>query len=230
MEDGSSLQKCLDKAMDYCLYYFMESNSNDIDEWIDCNENSAIGIKFNSIKSSYKKGMELYKKHSGTPNTSISNPMLFDFYKNEKTEFELVCFLAFCALKSIIQKQPYLKITNEYLLARMAGQARKGSYPPVYLHKFNNRYQLDKIKNELQLNWGLKLYSAKNMRGYYVSFSVDLETLIEKAELKKKGFRLQELKNQKKEIADKVKREIVYRKRQVEGEKIIKAVVNNEPF
>lgn len=83
--------------------------------------------------------------------------MIFDFYKNHKTEFEIVVFLAFAAIRSILQKQPYTKITNEYLIGRMSGNSGKGEPVNPLLVKYTSRYRLDKIKNELQLSWGLTL-------------------------------------------------------------------------
>ncbi|MBK6936360.1 MAG: hypothetical protein IPH18_05365 [Chitinophagaceae bacterium] len=61
-----------------------------------------------------------------SPKTSINTEMIFDCYKNEKSEFEIVAFLAFAAIRSILQKQSYSKITNEYLIGRMSGNSGKG--------------------------------------------------------------------------------------------------------
>jgi hypothetical protein len=78
----------------------------------------------------------------------------------------------------------------------MAG-TNKGEPLPEWLKKYTSRYQLDKIKSELELNWGLKLYGY-HTRGYYASFKLDLPDLAEKAEAKRISLRRKELADAKK--------------------------------
>ena len=78
----------------------------------------------------------------------------------------------------------------------MAGNNKPGEPIPDGILKYNNRYQLDKIKLDLQLNWGLKLY-GNHTRGFYVSFSMSLESLIKQAELRRKKYKLKGLQRQK---------------------------------
>ena len=59
---------------------------------------------------------------------------------------------------------------------------------PEHLWKYEKRYHRDKLLNELSENWNITTY-ARYIRGYYVSNSMDYETLgfeIEKARLSKK--------------------------------------------
>ena len=81
-----------------------------------------LGLTFGNINWSYDRG-QLLNSIQG-PKTSITVKMLIDFHINQKEEFEVVTFLAFAAIKSIIQKQKYTKITNKYLLGRMVGNAK----------------------------------------------------------------------------------------------------------
>ena len=169
---------------------------------------SFYGIKWGNKVSAFDKGKLLFESlPDKSPKTSISIAMIFDFYKNEKTEFEIITFLAFAAIRSILQKQPYIKITNDYLIGRMSGNSGKGEPINPLLTKYTSRYQLDKIKRELEINWGLKLY-GNHTRGYYVSFELALDNLIMKAELKRKGYKEKQLRNRKNEALRMVNAEL----------------------
>lgn len=199
LKDGiNDIKTSCNDAMYYSLYdkYRANEGENKNDK-----ENAAnkLGIKFVNIDKSFIKGKMLFNSINGnSPKTSISREMIFDFYENKKTEFEVVTFLAFAALKSIIQKQGYTKVTNEYLIGRMAGNCRKGEPLPDWIFKYNNRYQLDKIKKELQINWGLKLY-ADHTRGFYVSFKMPLDNLAAYAESKRIKYKEKQLREAKTE-------------------------------
>jgi hypothetical protein len=121
-----------------------------------------------------------------SPKVGIKYEMLNDFYLNDKTEFEIVVFCAFCAVRSFLLFKAYFKATNNYMLIRMAGLNKKDEINnlPETLKKYNNRYQLTKIKNELQENWNLIYYSVY-IHGFYVSFDLTLEQLSLEAEKKK---------------------------------------------
>jgi hypothetical protein len=199
--DKKPLNECLNDAMDFCLF---ERTIKLEKEWnVDTAMEVAAGqlqIQFSNIQQAYKKGKLLYNSVPGNAvKASISNEMIFDFYKNYKTEFEIFCFLAFAAIKSIIQQQKFKKITNNLLLSRMAGNNKTTEDLPAAFAKYQkSRYQLDKIKKELQINWGLKLYGYKT-RGFYVSFILPLEQLVLIAEKKRLET---SLKNKAKQLAN----------------------------
>ena len=191
-----NIKQAANNAMFYCLYDYCKDKQGTQTNLIKEAEKH-FEIVYSNKKEAYDTGKILYDcVPDKCPKTSIRKDTIFDFYKNNKTEFEVITFLAFAALRSILQRQPYTKITNEYLIGRMAGNSTAGEPLPNDLFKYNNRYQLDKIKLELQLSWGLKLYSYKN-RGYYVSFSLEIFQLIKCAELKRKSRKEKELKQKK---------------------------------
>jgi len=189
----NDIKGCTNNAMFYCLYYqylreVEYESDNPLNEAADY-----IGINFGNINKARNTGKSLYESiPKNAPLTSITRKMIFDFYNNEKTQFEVVCFLAFAALKSIIQDQGYKKMTNEYLLSRMSGNSKSKADIDPTLKPFTSRYQLDKIKQELQLNWGLKYYSMKT-RGFYVSFTMSLTELAKIAEKNNKAYKLKRL-------------------------------------
>lgn len=142
----------------------------------------------------YNRGKEIFMSvPKKTPMSSIRTDLILEFNNNEKSEFDNVCFLAYIALRSIIQKQSYTKATNDYLLNRMVGNSSKGGILPQWIMKYNNEYQMKKIKQALQLKFGLKYY-AYHTRGFWFSFSMPLDALVliaERNKLKSKAKQLQ---------------------------------------
>ena len=206
----TDIKKSMNSAMNYCLYYQFNLNHNSSDPLGQASD--YLGINFYDYEEAIIEGEMLYQTiNDNAPKTSISKEMIFDFYKNKKSEFEIVCFLAFASLKSIIQKQVYKKITNEYLLNRMSGNSRTGAPINPLLKKYSNRYQLDKIKTELQLNWGLKYYAVKT-RGFYVSFTMPLNELAVIAERKNRSYKLKLLKEKIKEASRQAKEQVMKEK------------------
>src|ERR1035437_6497725 len=161
--------KVLDNIFDYSIYakaVTLEDGS------IKDKTNSALryfGVNANAERV-LKNGKILFTNLSkNSPKASIKKEMYFDFYTNDKTEFELAVLCGFCAIRSILLFKPYCKATDNYMIVRMAGKAtiKEIEDLPEPLKKYNNRYHLDKIKKELRNNWKLKMY-GKHTRGFYV--------------------------------------------------------------
>lgn len=192
------IKSSLNDVMNYCLYERSLDKDGNQSERIE-KARKEVGIKYPAVKKSYEEGGHFYNSiPTNSPKTSITTEIIFDYYQNSKTEFEIITFIAFAALRSILQRQGYCKADNQYLIGRMAGNNKKGLPISGSVWKYNNRYQLDKIKLELQLKWGLKLY-AKHTRGFYFSFTMSLKDLIEHAEERRKKYKENELKRQKEE-------------------------------
>jgi hypothetical protein len=170
----TDIKGSIDDVFDYCLYYQCQrlDDEDSIEE-----ASNILGINFCNANKSYELGRTLFDSiETKAPKASIRTGMLFDFYKNKKEEFEVVCFLAFAAIRSIIQRQKYKKLTNQYLFSRMSGNSSSSEDINPLLKKYLSRHQTDKIKKELQRAWGLKYY-AEGTRGFYVSFAYPIKTL-----------------------------------------------------
>ena len=165
LEHGTELQKIKDSAK----YYDM---------------------RLGSIKHSLDNGKLLYNSvANNSPKVGMNLSIWWDFYKNEKTEFDKVCLLGFLAIKSILGNKSYCKVTNLYLWARMDGKTNtidNVSELSNEIRKYANRYQTENIKSELILNWHL-IYYSRYTRGFYVSLKMSLEDLIFEAEKKRKS-------------------------------------------
>lgn len=158
-------------------------------------------IQLGNYEQSAANGSELHDSIPlNAPKVGLSTSLFWEYYKNDKTDFEKVCLLAHLAIKSILQKKPFCKITNNYLLARMDGKAKAveditGLSPEI--RKYANEYQLKKIKTELILNWNLTHYS-RYTRGFYVSLSMSLDDLVFQAEKRRKSRLKKKLDNDQK--------------------------------
>jgi hypothetical protein len=132
-----------------------------------------------------KKAKILYESLPGnSPKVGLNLSIFWDFYNNDKSEFDKICLLGFLGIKSIIGPKPYCKMTNKYWLSRMSGRSKVVKDVielPDEFCKYNNTYQLVKIKTALRNNWGLVTYS-KHTKGFYVSFKMELKELVMIAE------------------------------------------------
>lgn len=119
-----------------------------------------------------------------SPKVGLNLSIFWNFYRNDKTEFDKICLLGFLGIKSILGTKAYCKATNLYWLSRMDGKPKQVTdyldlSPEV--RKYTTDYQIVKIKNALRNNWGLVTYS-RYCRGFYVSFKITLKQLILEAE------------------------------------------------
>ena len=210
MQGGfTDLKAVCSKAIDYGIYDFMVRNGF----------SGVVGfgqalLELGITHGNHTKGLntsaDVYQETKDSiekPVTvSIKRELLFEYSKNEKSEFEIAVFLGYVGLKSIIGKKPYIKITNDYLLARMFGYSSVIEFQnddSAYCWKYSNRYHLDKVKAKLESDFSLKLYGQKT-RGFYVSFKLSLFDLVYYAELKRESRKEKERKAEKSDTINQV--------------------------
>lgn len=140
----------------------------------------------------------------------ISKDIIFDYYNNEKTEFQIASFCAFCAVRSIVGKKKLCKTNKSLIHARMFGFNSIRELPTNLSEmqfKYANRYHIDKAIKELELNWHLKLF-ADHCRGFYLSFEATHHELAQKCITSKKSYKEVKLKELKKVALAKAKMNI----------------------
>lgn len=157
-----------------------------------------------------RRGKYLFERYQNVPMTGINRNLYSDYNKLEKSDFEKACLLAFQAFKSIVGNKIFQKADNKLLWSRMDGKVkavRDVSELSEKMRFFASEYQTLKIKRELQENWGL-IYYAQQTRGFYVSFKLDLKSLIAEAMKRKRKTiekqRIMHLRALEKEVADKL--------------------------
>ena len=185
------IQTMMNNVMDFACYTKSEQYDNGTPSQKMKDAAKFFGITLGNVKQSNENGRRLnFLMPKKSPMTGINKDTCFDFYKNEKTESDIAVLLAYLALKSVIGSKPYVHITNEFLIARMAGYPSVKSMPQVLpepLAGFTTRRKLDKIKLELRTNWNVNIYGYR-VRGFYVSIDnqFSLEKLIYEVEKRRK--------------------------------------------
>jgi hypothetical protein len=188
LNDGS---KVLNNISDYALY--SHSLNMEYGDELECMKASQIFFKItcSNIEKSLNNGKQLFDSiRPNSPMVGINLTIFWDYYKNDKSEFDKACLLAFLAIKSILNKKPYCKIDNRFLLARMDGKAKSCDFDSLSssIYKYANEYQTKKIKYQLSEYWNLITYS-RYTRGFYVSFSLSLDELVYEAEKRRKSVK-----------------------------------------
>ncbi|MCD7971820.1 MAG: hypothetical protein LUG18_04015 [Candidatus Azobacteroides sp.] len=224
----SDIQKICNNIFDYAIYVHSLKYEKECDSDMEAMQKAAefYEIELGNVRYSLNNGYTLYEEF-GTKiaKASISKDIVFDYYKNKKTEFEIASFCGFCATKSILGSKTYCK-TNKFLIhARMFGYNNYAALKSLdkkspFQEKYFKRYNFDKLIKELQYNWGMNMISNR-CRGFYISYEIGLEELAiisEKAKQKNKD----KLLRMAKEEAIKKAMEIV-RKENLEKEKAISA-------
>jgi hypothetical protein len=167
-----------------------------------------LGITQTNIKSALENGRSVFYKYPGKHATvGIEKDMLFSYYKNEKTEFEIACLGAFLGIKSILGTKASCKTNKAHIHARKFGYNTVKDLPEKLSslqQKYQIRWHMDKILIELQTDWFLRTIS-NHQRGMYISFDLTLDELAVKSEEIKKKTKIQQLRVQKKSAIDRAK-------------------------
>lgn len=143
-----------------------------------------FGIEFKNIASAYQNGKDLYESTiEKSPMVGMSSEMYWDYFNNEKTEFEKMLLLGDLAFKSILGSKSYIKLDNKYWFSRIDGNVKSIDKELLSdkIKRYFNEYQTKKIKNRLIADWGLASYSRFN-RGFYISYKMTLDDLAYHAE------------------------------------------------
>lgn len=165
-----------------------------------------------NIDACLRRGKEIERTiPEGEPYPSINKDRFFDFRDHEKTEFDLMQFACYIAIRSILGEKPYCRTNKEMILCRAFGYKSNKHLPttmnPVIKElfvKYKKRYHIDRILQSLELNWNILIYSH-NIRGLYIGLSkkITLESMIVQAETKKKKKQIDALKKRKDEAREK---------------------------
>lgn len=188
------------------LYYHIQSHAEkleDLNEYEETEEQrfkrsaEFWGVKMSgNIERSYERGAELLEEFEKSKVfVGISTEIFWNFYQNEKTQFEWECLVAFLALKSILGKKTFCKSNNALLYARMSGNESVTDLHSLTLSRFHR----DKIILKLEIEWNLKYYS-RYTKGFYFGIDTTLQDLIFFAEDRRESFKAKELKKSKDEI------------------------------
>lgn len=218
-----------DKAIDYGIIDYMVRNELEgIDGFNEACE--CTGITASSYDGTRKVYDELNNSIDKVVYVSIKKDMLFEFMKVPKTDFEIDVFRAFVGVKSIIGSKSVQPLTNDYLVARLLGFNSPKDALNESTDKFKyyqKRYRIDKLKNALERGYKLKRYGT-HTRGFYVSFTMTLKTLVKHVETTKKSAKDKAFKDKKKALILEAKQELKDGKQELKDGKITDAGTETE--
>ena len=188
------------------LFYHIENHAQKLEDLNEYEETEVQrfkrsaeywGVKMSgNIERSHERGAELLEEFEKSKVfVGISTEIFWNFYQNEKTQFEWECLVAFLALKSILGKKTFCKSNNALLYARMSGNESVTDLHSLTLSRFHR----DKIILKLEIEWNLKYYS-RYTKGFYFGIDTTLQDLIFFAEDRRESFKAKELKKSKDEI------------------------------
>ena len=194
------------------LYFHIENHAQKIEDLNEYEETEVQrfkrsaefwGVKMSgNIERSYERGAELIAEfETSKVFVGISTEIFWNFYNENKTDFEWECLAAFLALKSILGNKTFCKSNNGLLYARMSG------YESADVNSITlSRFHRDKIIQELEDNWNLKYYS-RYTKGFYFGFDIGINDLVFEAEKRRKSTK-EKLRNdeKKKALAEALKR------------------------
>ena len=143
----------------------------------------------------------------------IDRMVMFSAYDSD--EVERVVFVAYLALKSILQNQAYKSVSVEYLFSRMDGHSKKVSPPEISpeIWKWSSRKRRKNIFDLLESHYML-IRPYENTRGIVFSFlskrlkdgsKMTREKLELSVQTKKRNYKMKVIKEEKKKAYDLVK-------------------------
>ena len=194
------------------LYYHIQSHAEKLEDLNEYEETSEQLFRRSaeywnvtmegSISSRLQRAVSLIEDFGGAKVfVGISTDVFWNFYNENKTDFEWECLAAFLALKSILGNKTFCKSNNGLLYARMSG------YESADVNSITlSRFHRDKIIQELEDNWNLKYYS-RYTKGFYFGFDIGINDLVFEAEKRRKSTK-EKLRNdeKKKALAEALKR------------------------
>ena len=209
LQGAHDMKAVCNNIMDYALFVHSRNLNGSITERMK-SAATFFGIKLGDLKSSVDNGQLLFDSIPvKSPMTGITKNVLFEFYKGCPTIEEITFLMGHLALKSILGKKTYSRVTKEFLLCRMAGfvSQKEMIELPEYLKKYAFRWHFDKLKFELTERYGWQTY-GRYTRGFFVSQELPLKELIRNVEIKRQKYRLAEQKRKQTEALSEVLREL----------------------
>lgn len=150
------------------------------------------------------------------PYCMINKKHVFEFRDKDKSETEIAELAMFLSMRSILGQKTYCKTNKQLVVSRMFGYANakqaESKMPkalkPLY-EKYQNRYHFDKIKENLELNWHIQVYSNHN-RGFYIAVKdeMSMDNLAFAAESNKKKHKISELQAKKQKAKEKAQKRL----------------------
>lgn len=145
-----------------------------------------LGITFDidSVAKTFKEYHAVYNGFHNQPLVSISQEMMFDFYKNTKTNYEKALFAMYAGIRSIIGNKDFAETTGSMIRCRMFGAKNQTDLELILRDKkvkfaynqYTTDYHYKKMLKELVVRGFLLSEIGYNKRTY-VSCKLDMKEL-----------------------------------------------------
>jgi len=153
-----------------------------------------------------------------SPMVMIGQDKLREFFEDDtKTEFEIMTFAIYLAIRSILGTDKMKFTTKDMILARAFGfrnikELKKN--PPDLYEKYSKRYWMDKCLGEIRGGWNIITYSSNRdgLHGIYIGngFHITNKDLMRAIEKKRKAKDTKSHNAEMRRLRDEVRKELNY--------------------
>lgn len=169
---------------------------------------NVLEIKFDisSVAETYKSYHAAYNGFYNQPLVSISQKMMFDFYKNTKTDYEKALFAMYAGIRSIIGYKDFEETTGSMIKCRMFGAKNQTELELILSDRkvksaykqYTTDYHYKKMLKELVVRGFLQSEIGYNKRTY-VSCKLDMkgleDAIVEHIKQKSLNYKVKQLEN-----------------------------------
>ena len=153
-----------------------------------------------------------------SPMVMIPQKKLREFFEDDtKTEFEIMTFAIYLAIRSILGTEKMKFTTKDMILARAFGfrnikEMKKN--PPDLYEKYSKRYWIDKCLGEIRGGWNIITYSSNRdgLHGIYIGngFHITNKDMMRAIEKKRKAKDTKSHNAEMRKLRDEVRKELNY--------------------
>lgn len=186
-ESYSKFKSCLFNGLDYCImsYTYECGFTNDTaDDVVVKAVKESFNLscwdyeEANHIITKMRRDKKIYDSYWSKEKVaffSISCNVFWNFVKNEKSWNDMILFMSFSSLKSLLDGRKIIKTNRYALTARMAchTSSRKTDNLPEEIAIYQRRKRYERLKRELYQYRKVGFYSDNGIRGVYVTLMKD---------------------------------------------------------
>lgn len=197
----------IESIYEYCKEH--QELKNEIEEFYRLRQvKNVLEIKFDisSVAETYKGYHIAYNGFHNQPLVSISQKMMFDFYKNTKTDYEKALFAMYAGIRSIIGYKDFAETTGSMIKCRMFGAKNQTELELILSDRkvksaykqYTTDYHYKKMLKELVVRGFLQSEIGYNKRTY-VSCKLDMkgleDAIVEHIKQKSLNYKVKQFEN-----------------------------------
>lgn len=199
----------IESIYEYCKEH--QELKNEIEEFYRLRQvKNVLEIKFDisSVAETYKSYHAAYNGFHNQPLVSISQKMMFDFYKNTKTDYEKALFAMYAGIRSIIGYKDFAETTGSMIKCRMFGAKNQTELELILSDRkvksaykqYTTDYHYKKMLKELVARGFLQSEIGYNKRTY-VSCKLDMkgleDAIVEHIKQKSLNYKVKQFENRR---------------------------------